>query len=77
MRAVRRGARVGVPWLGWTDGDCRYCRTGRENLCDRALFTGYQLDGGYAEQSWRTSASASRFPDEYRDLELRRSCARV
>jgi alcohol dehydrogenase, propanol-preferring len=43
------GDRVGVPWLGWTDGDCRYCRSGRENLCDRARFTGYQRDGGYAE----------------------------
>ena len=46
---VEDGRRVGVPWLGWTDGECRYCRNGRENLCDRALFTGYQLDGGYAE----------------------------
>jgi alcohol dehydrogenase, propanol-preferring len=46
---VEDGRRVGVPWLGWTDGECRYCRSGRENLCDRALFTGYQLDGGYAE----------------------------
>ena len=44
------GARVGVPWLGWTDGTCRYCRSGRENLCDGARFTGYQLDGGYAER---------------------------
>jgi propanol-preferring alcohol dehydrogenase len=43
------GDRVGIPWLGWTCGECRYCRSGRENLCDRALFTGYQLDGGYAE----------------------------
>ncbi len=43
------GDRVGVPWLGWTDGTCRYCVTGRENLCDRASFTGYDLDGGYAE----------------------------
>ncbi len=43
------GARVGVPWLGWTDGECRYCRSGRENLCDRARFTGYDVDGGYAE----------------------------
>jgi alcohol dehydrogenase, propanol-preferring len=43
------GERVGVPWLGWTDGDCRYCRSGRENLCDRARFTGYDIDGGYAE----------------------------
>ena len=43
------GDRVGIPWLGWTDGTCRYCRSGRENICDRARFTGYQLDGGYAE----------------------------
>ena len=43
------GARVGVPWLGWTDGTCRYCVTDRENLCDRARFTGYDADGGYAE----------------------------
>ena len=47
---VRDGARVGVPWLGWTCGECRYCLAGRENLCDRALFTGYTLDGGYAEE---------------------------
>jgi propanol-preferring alcohol dehydrogenase len=43
------GERVGVPWLGWTCGECRYCRSGRENLCDRARFTGYDIDGGYAE----------------------------
>src|SRR5437763_9914241 len=43
------GNRVGVPWLGWTCGLCPYCRSGRENLCDRARFTGYQIDGGYAE----------------------------
>ncbi len=43
------GDRVGVPWLGWTCGVCEYCRGGRENLCDRARFTGYQIDGGYAE----------------------------
>src|SRR5215212_7690522 len=42
------GDRVGVPWLGWTCGACLYCRSGRENLCGRARFTGYQLDGGYA-----------------------------
>lgn len=44
-----RGARVGVPWLGWTCGECRYCRSGRENLCERARFTGRDVDGGYAE----------------------------
>ena len=43
------GERVGVPWLGWTCGECRYCSSGRENLCERARFTGYHLDGGYAE----------------------------
>ena len=46
----RVGARVGVPWLGWTCGECRYCLSGRENLCDRARFTGYNQDGGFAEQ---------------------------
>lgn len=45
------GERVGVPWLGWTCGECRYCRDGRENLCDWARFTGYDLDGGYAEKA--------------------------
>src|SRR6202045_1320596 len=43
------GDRVGIPWLGWTDGDCPYCRSNHENLCDRAKFTGYNIDGGYAE----------------------------
>ena len=45
------GERVGVPWLGWTDGTCRFCRSGRENLCDRAKFTGFQIDGGFAEET--------------------------
>jgi propanol-preferring alcohol dehydrogenase len=45
------GDRVGVPWLGWTCGRCEYCRRGEENLCDRARFTGYQIDGGYAEMT--------------------------
>jgi alcohol dehydrogenase, propanol-preferring len=43
------GRRLGLPWLGWTDGTCRYCLSGRENLCESARFTGYDLDGGYAE----------------------------
>src|SRR5436305_888543 len=47
--AVKPGRRVGVPWLGWTDGTCRFCRSGRENLCLRARFTGRDIDGGYAE----------------------------
>lgn len=45
----RIGDRVGVPWVGWTCGECTFCRSGRENLCDRARFTGYDIDGGYAE----------------------------
>jgi propanol-preferring alcohol dehydrogenase len=45
------GDRVGVPWLGWTDGTCRFCRSGRENLCEHARFTGYDIDGGYAERT--------------------------
>src|SRR4029078_797766 len=43
------GDRVGIPWLGWTDGECAFCRSNRENLCDQARFTGYTIDGGYAE----------------------------
>ncbi len=49
VSTVHIGDRVGVPWLGWTCGSCPYCLSGRENLCDRARFTGYQIDGGYAE----------------------------
>ena len=47
---LQPGTRVGIPWLGWSCGECAYCRAGRENLCDEARFTGYQLDGGYAEE---------------------------
>jgi propanol-preferring alcohol dehydrogenase len=48
VEGLALGERVGIPWLGWTCGVCRYCRGGRENLCERARFTGYQIDGGYA-----------------------------
>src|SRR5512135_2258966 len=48
-RGWKAGDRVGVPWLGWTCGQCRYCRAKQENLCDAARFTGYDRDGGYAE----------------------------
>jgi propanol-preferring alcohol dehydrogenase len=61
------GRRLGVPWLGWTDGDCRYCTTGRENLCDRARFTGYQLDGGYAELAVADERYCLPIPDAYGD----------
>ena len=63
------GERVGIPWLGWTCGECRYCRSGRENLCDRALFTGYQLDGGYAGQAVADERFAFPLPDGYPDLQ--------
>jgi propanol-preferring alcohol dehydrogenase len=62
------GDRVGVPWLGWTDGVCAYCRSGRENLCDRAKFTGYNLDGGYAELAIADERFCFRLPDQYADV---------
>jgi alcohol dehydrogenase, propanol-preferring len=63
------GQRVGVPWLGWTDGECRYCRSGRENLCDRARFTGYDIDGGYAERTVADERYCFPLPDGYEDLQ--------
>lgn len=63
------GERVGVPWLGWTCGECRYCRTGRENLCDRARFTGYTIDGGFAEQTVADERYCFRIPAGYPDLQ--------
>jgi propanol-preferring alcohol dehydrogenase len=62
------GERVGIPWLGWTDGTCRYCRTERENLCDSARFTGYQLDGGYAEFAVADERFCLSIPESYPDL---------
>ncbi|MBV9880687.1 MAG: zinc-dependent alcohol dehydrogenase family protein [Gemmatirosa sp.] len=61
------GARVGVPWLGWTCGACRYCRSGRENLCDRARFTGHDLDGGYAEYTVADERFCLSLPETYDD----------
>ena len=63
------GQRVGVPWLGFTCGQCRYCLSHRENLCDRALFTGYQLDGGYAEYTLADQRYAFALPAAYTDAE--------
>jgi len=51
VTSLKRGDRIGVPWLGFTCGTCAYCRSGRENLCDQARFTGYQIDGGYADEA--------------------------
>jgi propanol-preferring alcohol dehydrogenase len=63
------GTRVGVPWLGWTCGVCRYCRSGRENLCDRARFTGYDIDGGYAERTVADERFCFPVPDGFPDLQ--------
>jgi len=66
---IRMGARVGVPWLGATDGMCRYCRSGRENLCINARFTGYDRDGGYAEYTVADARYCFPIPDSYDDLQ--------
>jgi propanol-preferring alcohol dehydrogenase len=64
-----KGDRVGVPWLGWTCGECRFCRAQRENLCDRARFTGYQIDGGFAEYTVADARFCFRLPPAYGDAE--------
>jgi propanol-preferring alcohol dehydrogenase len=63
------GDRVGVPWLGWTDGECRYCLAGRENLCENARFTGYQIDGGYAEYAVADARFCFPIPEDFPDLQ--------
>src|SRR5438067_6817625 len=63
------GDRVGIPWLGWTDGECVYCRSNRENLCDRACFTGYTIDGGYAEFTVADARFCFHLPEHYNDVE--------
>jgi propanol-preferring alcohol dehydrogenase len=63
------GARVGIPWLGWTCGECAYCRAGQENLCGQAKFTGYTLDGGYAEYTVADQRFCFPIPDRYSNAE--------
>ena len=63
------GLRVGVPWLGWSCGQCRFCRSGRENLCDTARFTGYDIDGGFAEYTVADARFCFPLPPSYRDVE--------
>jgi alcohol dehydrogenase, propanol-preferring len=63
------GERLGVPWLGWTDGTCRYCASEHENLCDQARFTGYDLDGGYAEYAVADRRYCFALPEGYADLQ--------
>jgi len=63
------GRRLGVPWLGWTCGECRFCTSGRENLCDFARFTGYDIDGGYAEWTVADERFCFPIPEGYEDLQ--------
>jgi alcohol dehydrogenase, propanol-preferring len=67
---LRVGTRVGIPWLGWTCGHCPYCKTNRENLCDEARFTGYTIDGGYAEFTVADAAFCFPLPESYSDVEV-------
>jgi propanol-preferring alcohol dehydrogenase len=64
------GDRIGIPWLGWTDGECFYCRSNRENLCDQARFTGYTIDGGYGEFVVADARFCFHLPDQYDDVDL-------
>jgi alcohol dehydrogenase, propanol-preferring len=70
VTAIAPGDRVGIPWLGSTCGVCRYCRSGQENLCDAPQFTGYTIDGGYAEYAVADSRFCFRLPDGFSDVEL-------
>ena len=69
VERIALGERVGVPWLGWTCRECVYCRGGRENLCDRAKFTGYQIDGGYAEYTTADERFCFALPAAFSDVE--------
>jgi propanol-preferring alcohol dehydrogenase len=69
VQGIGIGMRVGVPWLGFTDGTCRYCRSGHENLCDHPRFTGYDLDGGYAGHTLADARYAFPLPEAYSDAE--------
>jgi propanol-preferring alcohol dehydrogenase len=66
----RLGQRLGVPWLGYTDGTCRYCQRGQENLCDHPQFTGYTLDGGFAEYTLADQRFCFPLPESYADVEV-------
>jgi propanol-preferring alcohol dehydrogenase len=67
--SLKIGARVGIPWLGWTCGRCRYCLSGRENLCDGALFTGRDIDGGFAEWTIADERYCFALPEGYSDFQ--------
>lgn len=70
VTGFQTGQRVGIPWLGWTCGECEYCRSGRENLCDRAKFTGYTLDGGYAEYTVADARYCFPLPGDESDVAM-------
>jgi propanol-preferring alcohol dehydrogenase len=69
VEGLEEGQRVGIPWLGWTCGLCPFCRAGRENLCPEARFTGYQIDGGYAEATVADARYCFPIPEAYGDAE--------
>ncbi|MFH1130085.1 MAG: alcohol dehydrogenase catalytic domain-containing protein, partial [Pseudomonadota bacterium] len=69
VSSISVGDRVGIPWLGWTCGVCNYCKSGRENLCDDAKFTGYQIDGGFAEYTVADERYCFPIPGGYPDLQ--------
>lgn len=69
VEGLKVGQRVGVPWLGWTCGTCRFCASGRENLCEQARFTGYHLDGGFAEEAVADARYCFVLPEGYSDAE--------
>ncbi len=69
VSGLRVGDRVGVPWLGYTCGECELCRRGRENLCDRARMTGYQIDGGYAQSAVADARYCFAIPDAFDDVQ--------
>ena len=69
VAGISVGERIGVPWLGWTCGHCGYCTSGRENLCDAARFTGYQIDGGYADYAVADARYCFSLPPQYSDAE--------
>lgn len=70
VSGIREGDRIGIPWLGWTCGQCHWCRTSRENLCDRARFTGYTIDGGFAQYTVADQRYCFPLPESYGDTEI-------
>ncbi len=69
VERFKLGDRVGIPWLGWTDGNCKYCLSSRENLCDYAQFTGYTIDGGFAEYTVADQRYCFSLPQDYPDVQ--------